>query len=67
MLSDVDVLGAFVPGVVVWCVVSLIMFVFADALLTKVGFFRFVWHPPLVRFSLFVILFCGIGLGTSTN
>jgi Protein of unknown function (DUF1656) len=67
MFPEVDVLGAFVPGVAVWCVVSLVMFVFADALLTKVGFFRFVWHPPLVRFSLFVILFCGLGLVMSNN
>ena len=67
MLSEVDLLGAFVPGVVVWCAASLVMFIFADALLTKVGFFRFVWHPPLVRFSLFVILFCGLGLVMSIN
>jgi Protein of unknown function (DUF1656) len=67
MFADVDVLGAFVPGAVVWCVVSLIMFIFADALLTKVGFFRCVWHPPLVRVSLFVILFCSLGLVMSVN
>jgi protein AaeX len=62
MFAEVDVLGAFVPGILAWGVVSLAVFVAANALFTRLDFYRFVWHPPLVRFSLFVIVFCGIGL-----
>lgn len=62
MFEEVDVLGAFVPGIFVWGVVSLALFVAANALFTRLGFFRFVWHPPLARFSLFVIVFCSLGL-----
>jgi hypothetical protein len=67
MFSDVDLLGAFVPVIIVCCAASLVMFVGADALLTKVGFYRLCWHPPLVRFSLLVILFCSVGLILSTH
>jgi hypothetical protein len=67
MFAEVDVLGAFVPGIFVWCVISLALFVAANALFTMLGFFRFVWHPQLVRFSLFVIMFCSIGLLMTVN
>ena len=67
MFTEVDVLGAFVPGILAWGVVSLALFVAANALFTELGFFRFVWYPPLVRFSLFVIVFCSIGLMLGTR
>jgi hypothetical protein len=67
MFSEVDLLGAFVPIIVVWLVASLVIFVIADAVLTKAGFFRLVWHAPLARFALFAIFFCGAGLALSMN
>jgi hypothetical protein len=67
MFPEVDVLGVFVPGILVWGVVSLALFAAANALFTRFGFFRFVWHPPLVRFSLFVIVFCSLGLMLSAR
>ncbi len=62
MFSEVDVLGAFVPILVVWLAPALVIFAIGDALLTKVGFFRLFWHAPLVRFALFALFFCGLGL-----
>ena len=67
MFSEVDVLGAFVPILVVWLALALVIFVIADALLTKVGFFRLFWHAPLARFALFAALFCGVGLALGAN
>jgi Protein of unknown function (DUF1656) len=67
MLSEVDVLGAFMPSLVVWLAPTLVIFAIADALLTKVGFFRLFWHAPLVRFALFVGFFCGVGLALGVN
>ena len=67
MLSEVDVLGAFMPSLVVWLAPTLVIFAIADALLTKVGFFRLFWHAPLARFALFAALFCGIGLALGAN
>jgi len=67
MFSEVDVLGAFVPVLVVWLATALVIFAIADALLTKVGFFRLFWHPPLARFALFVLLFCTVRLALGAN
>ena len=67
MFTEVDLLGAFVPIIVVWLVSSLALFVIADALLTKGGFFRLFWHASLARFALFVIVFCGVGLASGMN
>ena len=62
MFSEVDVLGAFVPILVVWLAPALVIFAIADALLTRVGFFRLFWHAPLARVALFAMFFCGVGL-----
>jgi hypothetical protein len=59
MQSQFDLLGAFVPTIAAWFVLSLAVFVPLDALLTRGGFYRLFWHAPLARFSLFVCLFCG--------
>jgi Protein of unknown function (DUF1656) len=62
MQSEFDLVGAFVPMIVVWFVLALAIFVPVDALPTWRGFYRLFWHPPLARFALFVCLFCGGGL-----
>src|SRR5580693_2858263 len=49
MFAEVDVLGAFVPGIAVWLFGSLVIFIILDVLLTKVGFYRVFWHPALAR------------------
>ena len=67
MFSEVDVLGAFVQVLVVWLAPVLVMFAIADALLTKAGFFRLFWHPPLARFALFALLFCAVRLALGAN
>jgi hypothetical protein len=67
MFAEVDLLGAFVPAITAWFVGSLAIFVLADALLTRAGFFRLFWHAPLVRFSLFACLFCAGGLVLSMS
>jgi len=67
MLNDIDLLGAFVPGIAAWFVVSLALFVLADLLLTKSGVYRFFWHRALVRVALFAMFFCGFGLVLSAS
>jgi Protein of unknown function (DUF1656) len=62
MFAEIDLLGAFVPAIAAWFVGSLAVFVLADALLTRAGFFRLFWHAPLVRCALFAIFFCVVGL-----
>jgi uncharacterized protein DUF1656 len=62
MQSQLDLLGAFVPAIAAWFVLSLAIFVPLDALLTWRGFYQLFWHAPLARFALFFCLFCGSGL-----
>ena len=40
------------------------MFVIVDRLVTSLGGYRLVWHPPLARFGLFVCLFSALVLST---
>jgi hypothetical protein len=62
MQSQFDFLGAFVPTIAAWFVLSLAIFVPVDALLTRRGFYRLFWHASLARFALFLCLFCGSAL-----
>lgn len=59
MRSDLDIVGAYVPTLALWFVISLAIFVAIDTLLTRRGFYRLFWHEPLARFAFFVCLFCG--------
>jgi len=65
MFAEIDLLGAFVPAIAIWLVCSLVLFFLLDLLLTRMGVFRMFWHAPLIRFGLFVCLFClgGLALG----
>jgi hypothetical protein len=66
MFAEIDLLGAFVPAIAAWFVGALAIFVVADLLLTRMGFFRLFWHAPLARFGLFACLFCVGGFILST-
>jgi protein AaeX len=66
MLAEVDVLGAFVPGIAVWLIGSLVIFIILDLLLTRAGFYRLFWHPALARTSLFACWFCAGGLASAS-
>ena len=59
MQSQFDLLGAFVPTIAAWFVLSLAIFIPVDALLTWRGFYRLFWNVPLARFALFACLFSG--------
>ena len=67
MQSQFDLLGAFVPMIAAWFVLSLAIFVAFDALLTWCGFYRLFWHAPLARFAHFVCLFCGGALAVANH
>ena len=67
MQSQFDFLGAFVPTIAAWFVLSLAVFVPVDALLTRRGLYRLFWHAPLACFALFVCLFCGGALAVANH
>ena len=67
MQSQFDLMGAFVPTIAAWFVLSLVVFVPVDAVLTRGGFYRLFWHEPLARFALFVCLLCGSALVVASH
>jgi Protein of unknown function (DUF1656) len=67
MQSQFDLMGAFVPTIAAWLVLSLAVFGPVNAVLTWRGFYRLFWHAPLARFALFVCLFCGGALAVANH
>jgi hypothetical protein len=64
MLREVSLFGAGVPSVLLYFLAAIPLFLVIDRLASPLGFYRLVWHPPLVRLALFVCLFSGLVLLT---
>lgn len=62
MPHEISIGGALVPGlVVVFCGCLLLMWLL-DTAIGRLGLYRYVLHPSLVRLALFVCLFGAAGL-----
>jgi len=64
MLREIALFGAGVPSVLLYFLAAIALFLAADQLANRLGFYRLVWHPPLVRLALFVCIFAGFVLFT---
>lgn len=49
--------GVLISSIVPALVTAIVVSVLLSLVLTRVGFYRFVWHRPLVDLAMFVILF----------
>lgn len=62
--------GVFFPALILIFIGCALLLWLLDALLGRLGWYRFVWHPPLFRLALFACLFAAGGLlllvGTSS-
>jgi hypothetical protein len=56
MIGEFDIYGVFVPALLVWALVALSLTGLLRTVLAWVGFYRLVWHRPLVDLSLLVIV-----------
>jgi hypothetical protein len=56
MIGEVNVSGVFLSSVLVSAVIALVASFLLRRVLSKVGAYRFVWHPALFDTALFVIL-----------
>jgi hypothetical protein len=56
MIGEFDIYGVFVPTLLVWALVALALTSVLRMVLVRVGFYRLVWHRPLVDLSLLVIV-----------
>ena len=62
MIGEVDIYGVFVPILLVWALVALIITGTLRWVLAHVGFYRLVWHRPLVDLSLLVIILAAVAV-----
>ena len=60
MTGEIDIYGLFVPEILVYAAVALVLQEVVCRVLVKLGAHRLVWHPPLVAVSIFVICLGGI-------
>ena len=56
MIGEFDIYGVFVPALLVWALVALSLTGVVRMVLARLGFYRLVWHRPLVDLSLLIIV-----------
>jgi hypothetical protein len=60
MIGEISVYGVFLPILLVWFLIALALTAVLRRLLASIGFYRLVWHRPLVDLSLLVIITAAI-------
>lgn len=60
MNGELDIDGVFLSSVLVSAVIALAASFLLRRVLSKVGAYRFVWHPALFDTALFVILWAAV-------
>lgn len=62
MPRELSVLGALVPSLLLVFLGSLLLQWGINHLIGRLGLYRHVWNPPLLRLAVFVGIFSGLGL-----
>jgi len=60
MIGEIDVYGVFVPVLLVWALIALVLTAVLRRGLAVIGFYRLVWHRALVDLSLFVLILAAV-------
>ena len=60
MITDLDIFGVYLPGLMVMAAVAFVLNLAVCRTLGAVGFYRLVWHRSLFDVSLFVIFLGGV-------
>ena len=56
MIGELNLYGVFVPALLACSLLALLATIGVRAVLRRVGFYRFVWHPALFDIAMFVIV-----------
>jgi protein AaeX len=62
MPREIAIFSLLLPSLLPILLVCVLAFSALDLLISRLGVYRFVWHPALFRASLFTVLFCVAGL-----
>jgi Protein of unknown function (DUF1656) len=60
MIGEIDLYGVFIPPLLAWGVIALPIMAAARLAMVRIGFYRLVWHRPLVDLSLLVLIIAAI-------
>ena len=60
MIGELDLYGVFIPPLLAWGVIALPITMALRFILARVGFYRLVWHRPLVDLSLLIIVMAAV-------
>lgn len=55
-MADIDLYGVFVPALLVWAVVALLVNLVLRRLIGALGLYRLVWHRALFNVALYAVL-----------
>jgi len=60
MLIEIPLFGGLAPSILVYFAFSIGLFIAVDRLISELGLWSLVWHPPLARFGLFLCVFSAL-------
>jgi hypothetical protein len=60
MIGEIDVDGVFIPILLVWGLIAMLLTAELRRVLVRIGFYRLVWHRPLVDLSLLIIVMAAV-------
>ncbi|MET0313862.1 MAG: DUF1656 domain-containing protein [Hansschlegelia sp.] len=60
MIKEIDVLGVFVPPLLLYLGVAALLWQPLRIVLERVGFYRLVWHRALFNLCAFVVVLAGV-------
>lgn len=60
MIREVDILGVFVPPLLVYAGVAALIWQPLRIVLERLGAYRFVWHPALFNVSAYVVILAAV-------
>lgn len=60
MVGEIDVHGVLVAPLLLWMLLAYLLAAALGRALSRIGFYRLVWHPALFNFALYVVLVGGV-------
>ncbi len=56
MIAELDIFGVLVAPIVAYALLAIPVLLLLRWVLTRLGFFRLIWHPALFEVSLYLII-----------
>ncbi|MXN77683.1 DUF1656 domain-containing protein [Burkholderia sp. 4701] len=60
MIGEIDIFGVFVPAPLVLMLIAYLINVVIRAGLTRIGFYRFVWHRSIFDLGIYVFVLAAV-------